>query len=531
MFSQRKIKVNYGAALLLLFLGVPVLQAVAQQSKPNIVVILADDLGFSDIGAFGAEIHTPVLDKLAKEGLVMSQFYNAGRCCPSRAALLTGLYPHQAGVGDMVQNKGSEAYQGFLNSNCATIGELLKAGGYHTIVSGKWHVGLVPAAWAVNRGFEKSFTLQNNGSSYFNSKPLYNDGRTVNFLRNGQAVERQDTSLYLTQAITAFALKSLDEVKDSANPFLLYVAYNAPHWPIQALPEDIARYKGKYLNGWDELRQRRYKKLLELGLIHKEWALSPRFEAVSDWNLLSAQQKDQWDTRMAIYAAMIDRMDAGIGQILDKLKQIKRDQNTLLIFLSDNGGSADEVKKSNDVIQKNGVPGSVNSIDSYEAPWGNASNTPFRLFKKNTHEGGISTPFIAYYPGVIEPGIRSDEPAHVIDLLPTLLDVSGLKYPAVYHGHQLKKPEGHSLVPVFKGKHGSRSDALYWEHEGSRAIREGDWKLVAELNAGWELYNLKTDRTETHDLAEDYPEKVKQLEKKYLAWAAKVGVRDWNKIK
>lgn len=517
--------------ILILFWGLTALQAAAQQSKPNIVVILADDLGFSDIGAFGAEIHTPVLDKLAKQGLVMSQFYNAARCCPSRAALLTGLYPHEAGVGDMVQNKGSEAYQGFLNSNCATMGELLKTGGYHTIVSGKWHVGLVPSAWAVNRGFDKSFTLQNNGSSYFNSKPLYNDGRTVTFLLNGQEVQRQDTSLYLTQAITNFALKSLDEIKDQPDPFLLYVAYNAPHWPIQALPEDIAKYKGKYLEGWDELRQRRYKRLLALGMIKKEWALSPRFESVKEWNSLSEQEKEHWDSRMAIYAAMIDRMDAGIGQILDKIKQLKRDKNTLIVFLSDNGGSADEVKNWDYVTQKNGVPGSVNSIDSYEAPWGNASNTPFRLFKKNTHEGGISSPFIAYFPGVIEAGSSSDKPAHFIDLLPTLLEISGIKYPASFKGHVLKKLEGESLVNVFKGKKVPRNDALYWEHEGSRAIRDKDWKLVAELNAPWELYNLKMDRTEVHNLASKYPDQVKQLEKKYQIWAAKVGVKDWNKIK
>lgn len=531
MFKLNKMVVKYHVGLSILFVGMSVSQVAAQQSKPNIVVILADDLGFSDIGAFGSEIHTPVLDKLAKGGLVMSQFYNAGRCCPSRAALLTGLYPHQAGVGDMVQNKGSEAYQGFLNSNCATIGELLKAGGYSTIVSGKWHVGLVPSAWAVNRGFEKSFTLQNNGSSYFNSQPLYNDGRTVTFLLNGKEVQRQDTSLYLTQAITNFALKSLDEIKDRTNPFLLYVAYNAPHWPIQALPEDIARYKGHYLNGWDELRQQRYKRLVALGIVKKEWALSPRFESVKAWDSLSEQEKELWDTRMAIYAAMIDRMDAGIGQILDKLKQLKKDKNTLIVFLSDNGGSADEVKKWDYVTQKNGAPGSVNSIDSYEAPWGNASNTPFRLFKKNTHEGGISSPFIAYYPGVIEAGSRSDHPSHFIDLLPTLLEVTGLKYPETFKGNKLKKPEGHSLVDVFQGKTSGRNDALYWEHEGSRAIRDKDWKMVAELNAPWELYNLKTDRTETHNLSSAYPDLVRQMEKKYLIWAAKVGVRDWNKIK
>ncbi|MBB5644934.1 arylsulfatase [Pedobacter cryoconitis] len=517
--------------ILILFCVIIAVQTFAQQAKPNIVVILADDLGFSDIGAFGSEIHTPVLDKLAKQGLVMSQFYNAARCCPSRAALLTGLYPHQAGVGDMVQNKGSEAYQGFLNSNCATMGELLKTGGYNTIVSGKWHVGLVPSAWAVNRGFDKSFTLQNNGSSYFNSQPLYNDGRVVTFLLNGQEVQRQDTSLYLTQAITNFALKSLDEIKDQPNPFLLYVAYNAPHWPIQALPEDIAKYKGKYLNGWDELRLRRYKKLQALGIIKKEWVLSPRFENVKAWSSLSEPEKELWDTRMAIYAAMIDRMDAGIGQILDKIKELKKDKNTLVVFLSDNGGSADEVKNWDYVTQKNGVPGSVNSIDSYEAPWGNASNTPFRLFKKNTHEGGISSPFIAYYPGLIEAGSSSDLPAHFIDLLPTLLELSGIEYPETFKGNPLTKLEGRSLLDVFKGKKTGRNDAFYWEHEGSRAIRDGDWKLVAELNAPWELYNLKTDRTEVYDLATKYPDRVKQMEKKYQIWAAKVGVRDWNKIK
>lgn len=246
---------------------------------------------------------------------------------------------------------------------------------------------------------------------------------------------------------------------------------------------------------------------------------------------MSEPEKELWDTRMAIYAAMIDRMDAGIGQILDKIKELKKDKNTLVVFLSDNGGSADEVKNWDYVTQKNGVPGSVNSIDSYEAPWGNASNTPFRLFKKNTHEGGISSPFIAYYPGLIEAGSSSDLPAHFIDLLPTLLELSGIEYPETFKGNMLTKLEGRSLLDVFKGKKTGRNDALYWEHEGSRAIRDGDWKLVAELNAPWELYNLKTDRTEVYDLATKYPDRVKQMEKKYQIWAAKVGVRDWNKIK
>jgi arylsulfatase A-like enzyme len=499
--------------------------------KPNVLIILADDLGFSDIGAFGSEIHTPALNQLAKEGMILNQFYNAGRCCPSRASLLTGLYPHQAGVGDMVQNKGTEAYQGYLSKHSATIAELLKQQGYRTIVSGKWHVGLVPSAFAVNRGFDKSFTLQNNGSSYFNSRPLYNDGRTVTFQLNGQEVDREDTSLYLTQAITNFALKSLDEIKDEPNPFFLYVAYNAPHWPIQALPEDIAKYKGGYLSGWDELRAERYHKLRASGLIRKEWRLSPRFENAKAWKSLSEEEKDTWDTRMAIYAAMIDRMDAGIAELVNKLKEIKRDRNTLVIFLSDNGGSADEVKNWDYVIQKNGTPGSVNSIDSYEAPWGNASNTPFRLFKKNTHEGGISSPFIAWYPGFIPSGSLNEQPAHLIDILPSILELTAAKYPDSLKGNSLTALPGHSLLKVLKGKKEGPHSTLFWEHEGSRAVREQDWKLVAELNTPWELYHLKSDRTETNNLAQKYPERVKQLEKKYLEWAAKVGVQDWNKIK
>jgi hypothetical protein len=307
-------------------LWLPAVHAQGQSEKPNIVLILADDMGFSDLGSFGSEIKTPNLDKLAANGLRLTQFYNSGRCCPSRASLLTGLYPHQAGVGDMVQDKGSAAYQGYLNENSVTIAQLLKTAGYHTIVSGKWHVGLVPSALAHNRGFDHSFTLQNNGSSYFNSEPIYNDGRKVTFLLDGKEIQRQESSKYLTQAITDFAVQSLDKVKDDINPFFLYLAYNAPHWPIQALPEDIARYKGKYLQGWDSVRAARFQKQKELGIISKEWTLSERYENAPDWSSLSPAEKEHWDTRMAIYAAMVDRMDHCIGEVLEKLKQLKKDR-------------------------------------------------------------------------------------------------------------------------------------------------------------------------------------------------------------
>ncbi|GGN02485.1 arylsulfatase [Dyadobacter beijingensis] len=499
--------------------------------KPNIVLILADDMGFSDLGSFGSEIRTPHLDKLAQEGLRITQFYNSGRCCPSRAALLTGLYPHQAGVGDMVQDKGTPAYQGYLSKNSATIAQLLKTGGYNTIVSGKWHVGLVPSAWAVNRGFDQSFTMQNNGSSYFNSEPLYNDGRTVTFQLNGREIQRYDTSRYLTQAITDFAIESIDHIKDQQNPFFLYLAYNAPHWPIQALPEDIARYKGQYLQGWDALREARYRKLVSLGIIQKEWKLSPRYEKAKAWNALSVAEKEQWDTRMAIYAAMIDRMDQCIGQVLAKLKAIGRDRNTLVIFVSDNGGSSDTVREWSYVTPKTGEPGSVHSIDSYDPPWGNASNTPFKLFKKNTHEGGIASPFIAWFPGRIKANALSTQVSHITDITPTILELAGVHYPATFGNEKLTPLAGSSLTSLFQNPQATHVKTIFWEHEGSRAVRKGDWKLVAEINQPWELYDLKNDRSENDNLAARFPQKVKELESEYLEWAAKVGVVDWNTIK
>ncbi|SEN96732.1 arylsulfatase [Flavobacterium sp. CF108] len=503
----------------------------AQKKQPNIIVILADDLGYSDIGAFGSEIKTPNLDKLAKNGLIIKQFYNAGRCCPSRASLLTGLYPHQAGVGDMVQDKGFPAYQGYLNEHCITIGQALKQAGYSTIVSGKWHVGLVPSAWAVNRGFDDSFTLQNNGSSYFNSQPLYNDGRKVTFLKGDKEIIRTDTSTYLTQEITNFAISSLEKQHNQQKPFFLYVAYNAPHWPIQALPKDIAKYKGKYLKGWDKLRASRFKKLKEQGIIDKNWDLSNRFEKVPDWEKLSTEEKDKWDTRMAIYAAMIDRMDAGIGEILQKVKTLGEEDNTLILFLSDNGGSADDVKNWNYVTQKNGTPGSAVSIDSYESPWGNVSNTPFQLFKKNTHEGGIASPFIAYYPKHIKAGTVSNRVSHVIDIFPTCLEYADFQYPDAFQGKNLTPLEGISLKKEFEGQQSDVHEALFWEHEGSKAVRKDQWKAVAENNQPWELYNLTADRTETKNVAKLEPKLLQTLIELHQKWSVKVGVEDWNRIK
>jgi len=500
---------------------------------PNIIIILADDMGYSDIGCFGSEINTPNLDKLASEGLRLTNFYNAGRCCPSRASLLTGLYPHQAGIGDMLQPMGkTAAYQGYLNDSCVTIAQLLKTAGYHTITSGKWHVGQPSSAWPCNRGFDESFSMMNNGSNYYNTEPLYNDGRTITLMQECQKIIKTDQDkFYMTDAVTNYALNALDHRKGQTDPFFLYVTYTAPHWPLHALPEDIQKYKGKYLKGWDTLRQERYERQVKAGIINSSWPLSPRYEKAAAWNTLSDSNKVMWDTRMAIYAAMVESMDRGIGQIMQKLKAIGKDQNTLIIFLSDNGGSADEVKSLSYVIQKSGTPGSSASIDSYGPEWGNVSNTPFRMFKKNTHEGGIASPFIAWFPGMIKAGSISHTPAHIIDLMPTCLSLAGLTYPSTYNQKTIKPVEGRSLTPILKGQSYTPHETICWEHEGSRAIRKGKWKLVSEYpSKTWELYDLEKDRTETLNLAAIHPELVKELSADYTNWATKVGVVDWASL-
>jgi arylsulfatase len=296
------------------------------------------------------------------------------------------------------------------------------------------------------------------------------------------------------------------------------------------LPQDIAKYKGQYLKGWDVLRKQRYEKQLAAGIIKKQWQLSARDKRAPAWDSLSAEEKDKWDTRMAIYAAMVYRMDACIGEIMTKLKQLGKDKNTIILFASDNGGSADEVKSLSTVIQKSGVPGSVNSIDSYEIPWANVSNTPFKLFKRNTHEGGIATPLIAWYPGHIKAGSTNSSLGHLIDLMPTCLDLAGVRYPTQFKNRQLTPLAGVSLADAFKRKPFTGNKTLFWEHEGSRAIRKGKWKLVAEPGQPWELYNLDADRSEINNVADKFPALVNQLKDEYIQWAAKVGVVDWSKI-
>ena len=491
----------------------------AAETRPNIVMIMADDLGFSDIGCYGSEIRTPNLDRLARDGMRFTQFYNSARCCPTRAALLTGLYNHQAGVGDMVNDRGFPAYQGFLNDRCVTIAEALRPSGYHVLMSGKWHVGESRPHWPTDRGFERYFGLISGASNYYR----LDEGRKM-------ALEEEPftpppSGFYMTDAITDYAVKRIDEYAVKSEPFFLYVAYTAPHWPLHALPEDIERYRGKYMQGWDRLREERYERQLAMGIVEKRWPVSPRDPEVPAWETVS--DKESWDLRMAVYAAQIDRMDQGIGRVLEAIGRSGRADNTLVLFLADNGGCHEtNIRGENPT-----APGPADSFTSYRRPWANASNTPFRMFKHWVHEGGISSPLIAHWPKAIrKKGSLCREPGHVIDLMATCVDLSGAQYPRSVAGREITPLAGKSLRPLFEGQKREGHAALFWEHEGSRAVRKGRMKLVSKVGEGWELYDIEADRSELENLAASRPETVKQLEAEYEAWASRCGVVPWEQV-
>lgn len=493
--------------------------------KPNFIVILADDMGYSDLGCFGSEIATPHIDKLANEGLRMTNFYNSSRCCPTRAALLTGVYQHQAGVGHMVNVYPYPAYQGHLNEECVTIAEVLKEAGYNTYMSGKWHVGETEEFWPRERGFDRYFGLINGASSYFDVKS-YRYGENPKVMAYDDSLYfPPDSGYYATDAYTDHAIEFLDNQKLSDNPFLLYLAYTAPHWPLHALPEDIEKYRGNYMKGWDSLRVERFERMQEMGILDTSWTISPRNEQVPAWDSLTEEEKEDWDLRMAVYAAMIDRMDQGIGRVLAKLKDIGADENTMVIFLSDNGGSHECIKDCGRFIPRPGETGSQDSWNAYERPWANVSNTPFRMFKHWVHEGGISTPFVAWYPSMIKPNQMRTETGHIMDIMSTLVDMADAEYPAEYKGKPIVPMQGKSLLPVLKGENNSEPRTLFWEHQGNRAVRSGKWKLVSKYPEDvWELYNIETDRTENTDLSKENPEIVEELSKAYDAWKEKAGV-------
>lgn len=487
------------------------LAANRADKRPNIILMMADDMGFSDLGCFGSEIATPNLNRLSQHGIRFTHFYNTARCCPTRSALLTGLYSHQAGVGHMVQDRGTPAYQGFLNDRCVTIAEALKPAGYNTLMTGKWHVGEQRPHWPTDRGFDRYFGLITGADNYF--KP-----QRQMALEDKPWKPAADEKFYMTDAFTNYAVGRIGEYAAKPNPYFLYMAYTAPHWPLHALPSDIAKYRGKYKKGWDALREERHARQKKLGVVKAQWALTPRDAEVPAWQSVATQ--DDFDLRMAVYAAQVDRLDQDIGRVLAKVKDTGQEENTLVMFLSDNGGCAEE-KIAGETLA--GPVGTAESFTSYGKPWANASNTPFRLYKHWVHEGGISAPFIAYWPDKIKKGgSMHHDPAHVIDLMATCLDVSGASYPAG------KIPlEGRSFAPAFEGRPRQLHESIFWEHEGNRAVRQGKWKLVSRHPQGWELYDLEADRTELHNMADAQPERVKAMVGDYEAWAQRCGVLPW----
>jgi arylsulfatase A-like enzyme len=498
--------------------------AAPAAARPNIIVVLVDDMGFSDLGCYGSEIPTPNLDKLAKEGLRFTQFYNTGRCCPTRASLLTGLYPHQAGVGHMTDDNGVPGYRGRLNDHCVTMAEVLHEAGYFTAMTGKWHVGQKFHVVPSNRGFERSLNSPA-GGFYFSN------GGTGQLFLNGKGLASDDAMLpkdwYSSDLWADFGLRFIDEAKAAKKPFFLYLAHNAPHFPLQAPVEDIAKFRGKYKMGWDKLREQRHAKQIDLGIVDKGWPMSPRPDMVNAWDKLSDAEKDRFDNIMAIYAAVVSHMDRSIGTLVEGLKQRGVLDNTLIMFMSDNGGNAESGPKGR---LDGESPGSAKSIVFCGQSWATLENTPFRRYKHYNHEGGISTPLIVHWPAGFKAHNKlRTQPGHLIDIMATCVDVAGAKYPTEFKGQSICPMEGRSLVPAFNDKPIQR-DAIFWEHEGNAAVRVGDWKLVRMGRKGdWELYNLKADRTELHDVAAEQPERVKELTAKWEAWAERAQVKPYPK--
>lgn len=500
---------------------VPLLSAATgNANRTNILVIMADDMGFSDIASYGGEIPTPHLDRLAQEGVRFTQFYNMARCGPTRASLLTGLYPHQAGKGQWDNHTASRppAYQGF-HRNAVTIAEVLREAGYNTYMSGKWHLGERPEEWPVERGFMRHWGLIGGAASFFHPTTPDRPEAQPNVMALDDQEWEVPEGFYMTDATTDFVVKFLDEQSSSQAPFFLYVAYTAPHWPLHAWPEDIARHKGNYEMGWDALREQRFARLQQLGIFGQEARLAPRDKRVLAWDQAPAAMREKWTTEMEIYAAMIEVMDNGIGRILAKLEEMGAAEKTLVVFLSDNGGCHTTPHDPN-----NGPPGSAGSFPSYGFPGANVSNTPFRFFKQWSHEGGIATPLIARLPGRTTPGRIERRVGHVIDLMPTALALAGARHPPEYRGLKTVPLEGVSLLPLLENHRSVPERTLFWEHTGHRGVRHGDWKLVAQKNTPWELYNLAEDRCELDNLIAQHPGRVRALETLWEDWARKVGV-------
>jgi arylsulfatase A-like enzyme len=522
-----------------------------KKNRPNIIVIMADDLGYSDLGCYGGEINTPNIDYLAENGLRYRQFYNTSRCCPTRAALLTGLYNQQAGIGKMTEAENRPGYRGHLTDNTVTLAEVLKTAGYQTAMTGKWHVSNTfvqknpqdQLAWLnhqkefgnfsplnqypTSRGFDKFFGTIWGVIDFFDPFSLVN---------GTEPVKSVPTDYYHTDAINDTTVSYIREFSRSEKPFFIYVAHNAPHWPLMAKPKDIARYKETYKSGWNAIREARYNKMIKLGLIDAATTKLP--EEPEDAPTWEDNPTKEWDaTAMAVHAAMVDAMDQGIGRIINTLKQTGELDNTLIVFLSDNGASSencsrygpgfdrpDETRDGRKIVyatEKQAMPGPQTTYASIGQRWSHVANTPYQFWKAESYEGGVNTPMIAFWPkGIIAKGGFSNQVGHVMDFMRTFCELAYAQYPSDFKGNKITPTTGISLVASFKGKPAEENRMLFNEHFGARYARQGDWKMVSlATDTTWHLYNMATDKTETVDLSTKHPDKVKQLRQAWKNWA------------
>ena len=554
-------------SLLCVFVVLPLVAAEESRPRPNIIVILTDDMGYSDLGCYGGEIRTPQLDALASGGVRFTQFYNTARCCPTRASLLTGLHPHQAGIGHMVDDRKLPGYTGDLLPSCVTIAEVLKTADYATYGVGKWHVTKYSTDsdnkdnWPTRRGFDRYYGIITGATNYFEPATLLRDETPVSPFND---TEYKPDEYYLTTAISDNAVRYLNDHAQSQTdkPFFMYVAFTAAHWPMQALPQDIAKYEGRYDQGYDPIRQERFERMRAMGLLDERWSLTPKTD---EWDNV---QNKPWESKcMEVYAAMVDSMDQGVGNIVKALKDNGQYENTVILYLQDNGACAEATgrqprqeypdrvaqpvyepyspetivhRREEQIRTRDGfptitgnkvMPGPYDTFIAYGRGWANVSNTPLREFKHWVHEGGISTPLIVHAPALISESMRGKyygEYGQLVDIMATCVDLAGAKYPEQRNGVAVTPMQGTSLKPAFDGNMLAREKPLFWEHEGNRAIRDGKWKLVAKGPAAiWELYDMESDRSEMIDMAGVYPDIADRMADRWETWANDANVLPW----
>ncbi len=525
--------IETGAGALAVTLAAGKTVSAAKPKTPNIILIVADDLGFADLGCYGGEINTPNIDKLAAEGMRFKQFYNCAVCNVSRVAMMTGVHPRFGGR--------------LLKDNMMTAGEVLKGAGYETAMSGKWHLGGEPTR-PIDRGFDEYYGSMIGAVNFFDPSapdpPFVNHaGPDKPFVHNATNITSVPENYYATDAITDHSIAQIKKFAKEDKPFFLHLAHFAPHYPMQAPEEDIAKYRGKYDEGYEVLRKRRYKKMVEMGIINGKWEIPDPDKKLGNWRY--DLKVDTWDSledkkweveKMEVYAAMVDRMDQSIGRLMNTLKETGIDDNTVVVFFSDNGGCASDIVEGTEKYEEyraynvGKAAGTKGSYKFCGAGWATAQSSPFRRYKTWTYEGGITTPMIVRWKGKIKPNTFTNEVGHLVDILPTFMDIAGAKYPKTFNGNETVPIEGKSLKSVFMGQKQKEERELGWFLYGSRAYRIGKWKLVWGVTGKkWELYDMDEDRTETHDLSAKHPEIVTKLTKAWTAWAIRSTVpeKEW----